>query len=285
MKNILLLTDFSDLSGYARSLADKVAYHTGANLHVLKIVLVSSEIVIDKKGEPIEGMSADLEPIHKEKSDSEIQMRSWVSDLKSNITTSIQYGNLLDVIHDYILNNDIKLVVMGTHGAFGLEGLLSGSVTEHVIKNNSVPVLSLKCDRDNIDFSDFLITGEFDGEKAIENLDILKALQGVFNSTFHLLCVNTSKRFMTTAESMRRMKAFAQANRLERVEYHTYNDKTVEDGIVNFSNNYDASHDLKIDIIAVEKKKKSQLGYTLTGCQATDFVNHVYRPIITYTKG
>ena len=283
MNNILLLTDFSDLSGYARSLADKVAYHSGAKLHILKIVDVPSEIEINSSGELGDGMGDDMHPLNEEKQKSEEQIVSWVEDLKSSTKTTVVYGRLLQTIHDYIEQNDIELVVMGTHGVSGMRELLSGSVTEHVILKNSVPVLSLKCQRDNIDFSDFLITGDFEEENT-EHLELLKQLQKVFKSKMHLLWVNTKSRFCTTSEAMTRMKRFAQLNRLENVEFHIYNDKTIEDGIVNFSNNYDATHQLDIDIIAVEKKKKSQLGYMLTGCQATHFVNHIFRPIITYTK-
>ena len=40
MKNVLLLTDFSELSGYARSLADQVAMSSEIHLKVLKSLMV-----------------------------------------------------------------------------------------------------------------------------------------------------------------------------------------------------------------------------------------------------
>lgn len=283
MNDILLLTDFSELSGYAKSLADKVAFHSGARLHILKIVDVPSEIEINLKGEVLGGMADDISSVTEEKNTSEVNMRDWVKDLKSNFITSVYYGRLQESIKKYINENNIELVIMGTHGVSGMRELLSGSVTEHIIMNNAVPVLSLKCDRETIDFSDFLITGDFDSQASM-NLNVLKALQQVFQTTLHLLWVNTKKHFVTTTEAMGKMTAFAQKNQLQSVEYHIYNDNSFEEGVVNFSNNYDASHSLDIDIIAVEKKEKSQLGYILTGCQATSFVNHIFRPIVTYIK-
>ncbi len=284
MNNVLLLTDFSELSSYAKSLADKVAFYSGSKLHVLKIVDVPSEIQINLKGEILGGMADDIAGLVEEKNTSENIMADWVKGLKADITTSVFYGRLQESVHQYINKNTIELVIMGTHGVTGIKELLSGSVTEHIIRNNSVPILSLKCDRDSIDFSDFLITGDFDSDAEM-NLNTLKTLQGVFNSTMHLLWVNTKSHFVTTTEAMNKMTAFAQKNKLEHVQYHLYSDKSFEEGVVNFSNNYDSSHSLDIDIIAVEKKKKSQLGYIFTGCQATSFVNHIFRPIVTYTKG
>ena len=283
MNNILLLTDFSDLSEYARSLADKVAYFSGAQLHVLKVVDVPSEVEISKSGDLLDGMGNDTSLLIQEKENSEEKIKEWTSNLKSKVVTSVVYGRLLQTVSETIKALNVELVVMGTHGVTGMRELLSGSITEHVILKNKVPVLSLKCNRDNLDFSDFLITGDFE-EGSTMNLEVLKGLQRVFNSTLHLLWVNTKSHFMTSSEAIEKMKKFAQNNQLQSTQYHIYNDKTIEEGIINFSNNYDTSHKLEIDIIAIEKKDKSQLGYVLTGCQATSFVNHIYRPLITYSK-
>jgi hypothetical protein len=97
-----------------------------------------------------------------------------------------------------------------------------------------------------------------------------------------MLTVNTKAKFDITSEAMKKMSSFVELNKLDNVEYHIHSDVTVEDGIVNFANNYDANHDLDIDIIAVEKKNKSTLNYWFTGCDALNYVNHIYRPIITY---
>jgi nucleotide-binding universal stress UspA family protein len=283
MKNILLLTDFSDLSGFAKSLADKVANNTEATLHILKIVDLPSELNIDKEGNLLEEGADEISAYKKEKENAENQITEWTKDLQATHIDKVQYGRILDSTHDYIQSNKIDLVIMGTHGVTGIQELLSGSITEHVIKQNNIPVLSLKCDREDIDFSDFLVTGDF-GADEVENLDTLKQLQKVFDSNIHLLWVNTKKEFISTAHAMDKMRSFAKVNAIEKVHYHIYNDDSVEEGIVNFANNYDASHEFQIDIIAVEKKNKTQLGYLFTGCQAIDIVNHVFKPILTYSK-
>lgn len=283
MKNILLLTDFDDLSDYARSLSDKIAANTKAELHVLKIVNLTSDVELLKNGELQSTCGGDVKYFEQELSKAKTQMQTWCAGLQSSHTCKVEYGRLLNSILSYVKEHAIDLIVMGTHGAFSVDEKVSGSVTENLILKTSVPVLSIKCSRETIDFSDFLITGDFATDKP-SNLDTIKSLQGVFNSSIHLLCVNTPKQFVTTEESFKQMRTFAELNALENVQLHIQNANSKEDGIVNFANNYDATHDLDIDIIAIEKKDKSQLGYMLTGCEATSFVNHIYRPLITYTK-
>ncbi|MBI5895203.1 MAG: universal stress protein [Desulfobacterales bacterium] len=50
-------------------------------------------------------------------------------------------GDPSDAIMNYITDNKINLVVMGTHGRKGLDRVLFGSVAERVIKTSRVPVL------------------------------------------------------------------------------------------------------------------------------------------------
>lgn len=280
MKNVLLLTDFSELSNYARDLSDKVTSSLDATLHVLKIIDVPSVVDVRSDNE-IYSNGIDLSSFERKHSESEAQMPVNIKGLKSKVIAKVVYGELLDRITKYVNENDIELVVMGTNEISGAKEMISGSLTQQIILNNRVPILSLKCDRGNIDFSDFLISGDFESTEEM-NLDVIKGLQDVFNSTIHLLTVNTRTNFATTSESLKKMTKFVEINTLKNVKYHIHSDETTEEGIVNFANNYDANHDLDIDMIAVEKKNKSTLNYWFTGCDALNYVNHIYRPMITY---
>ncbi len=283
MNKILLLTDFSELSSYARQLADQVAFHTRSELHVLKVVDVPSEVVLTRSGDLEEGMADDVLLLTKELDSSKHTMEEWCGDLKCKARSNVVFGRFLNTVQAYVQENSIDLIIMGTHGVSGLKEFISGSITEQVVLQSEVPVLSLKCNREGLNFSNFLITGDFDTGQEVD-LTTLKALQKVFQSTMHLLWVNTSSHYTTTSDAMERMRSFAEHNGMENTKFHVYNDTSKESGILNFSNNFDASHAMEIDIIAIEKKNKSKLGYALSGCEATSLVNHIFRPLITYSK-
>jgi len=51
-------------------------------------------------------------------------------------------------ILDYADENDIDLVVMGTHGRTGIQRYLLGSVTEKVVRTADVPVLTVRAPED-----------------------------------------------------------------------------------------------------------------------------------------
>lgn len=50
-------------------------------------------------------------------------------------------GEVVDCIVDYVREYGIDLIIMGTHGAQGIEKVMLGSVVERVIKRASCPIL------------------------------------------------------------------------------------------------------------------------------------------------
>ena len=60
------------------------------------------------------------------------------------VVSEVGEGSPHEVIARYVEDNDIDLVVMGTHGRRGLDRYLLGSVTERVLRLTDVPVLVVR---------------------------------------------------------------------------------------------------------------------------------------------
>ena len=58
--------------------------------------------------------------------------------------TEVSLGSPHREILDYAAENDVDLIVMGTHGRTGLDRYLLGSVTEKVVRLADVPVLTVR---------------------------------------------------------------------------------------------------------------------------------------------
>lgn len=56
-------------------------------------------------------------------------------------------GRPHDVIADYAADNDIDLIVMGSHGRSGVRRALLGSVTERTLRSTHVPILVVDYER------------------------------------------------------------------------------------------------------------------------------------------
>lgn len=282
MENILLLTDFSDLSAYARSVADKIALKSNANLHVLKVVETTSDVLVGADNQITSSEAADISKYQEEMDANLQEMEKWCASIQSKCKKVVLFGSIHNKTIRYSEAEKMDLIVMGTHGLKGFSEMVSSSVSEHLIKSTHIPVLTLKCDREQIDFSDIVITGNFKSEY-YPQLNTLKILQKLFNSKINLLWVNTEKDFKTTNEIMIQMEDFVSYNDLNNVEYFIQNDISVEDGILNFSTYYEHVNKTEIDLLAVEKKK-SGWGLAFSKCEATGLVNHIYKPIFTYNN-
>jgi nucleotide-binding universal stress UspA family protein len=59
------------------------------------------------------------------------------------VTRTVRRGAPAEEILSTIASETIDLVIMGTHGRKGLDHVVFGSVAEHIVKNSSVPVLTV----------------------------------------------------------------------------------------------------------------------------------------------
>ena len=60
-----------------------------------------------------------------------------------DVVRELRRGDLSVAIITYALENDIDLIVMGTHGRTGYERYLLESVTEKVVRASPIPVLTI----------------------------------------------------------------------------------------------------------------------------------------------
>ncbi len=60
------------------------------------------------------------------------------------VTEGVPHTEILD----HVAENDIDVVVMGTHGRTGLSHYLIGSVAERVVRRSPVPVLTVRIEGD-----------------------------------------------------------------------------------------------------------------------------------------
>jgi len=144
LNRILFPTDFSELSVHALSYARAFAEAYDAELHVLHVVdeayaywLVMGPNSLPA-GPPPEELAAAAEK----------QMDKFVSEKISGagmpIVKHVRMGRpFLEIIH-YAREQDIDLIVLGTHGRSGLRHALLGSVAERVVRKAPCPVLTIR---------------------------------------------------------------------------------------------------------------------------------------------
>jgi nucleotide-binding universal stress UspA family protein len=146
-RNILVSTDGSTATDGAVDHAVELARQYGATLHVLYVVDVGTYSSLEMGAE----MVADQLRSEGERAVNAVAERA--AEAGVTVETAVETGVVHRTIVDYIPENDIDLVVMGTHGRTGVGRVLLGSVAERVVRTAEAPVLTVgpKVDEDGVD--------------------------------------------------------------------------------------------------------------------------------------
>lgn len=138
-REILVPTDGSEYADRALEHALAIATVCDARIHTLNVVEESLVTATPGGGLPSEYL--DRLESSGEEAMNEIVERAREAGLETE--TAMRQAVPGDGIADYAVENDVDLVVMGTHGRTGLERVVLGSTTERVIRRDEFPVLAV----------------------------------------------------------------------------------------------------------------------------------------------
>lgn len=136
---ILIATDDGDPAQQATAEAITLAEEFDATLVALYVLeaMEPPPGVTDREAEPGIDTKADqaLDRVVSEAAD---------RDLVTELVTAVVRGPTAPAILEYAGEQDIDLIVMGTHGRTGLDWIVLGSVAEHVVRESPIPVVTVR---------------------------------------------------------------------------------------------------------------------------------------------
>lgn len=131
-KNILFLTDFTEASATALAYAAGLARHYNAQLYPAH----SCDPVILTE-------TADTNVVQEIQDRSRAALEKLATATGHPSTPLFTCGSLTEAVPKWVEENEIDLIVMGTHGRRGLKHFLMGSVAETIFRNATCPVLTV----------------------------------------------------------------------------------------------------------------------------------------------
>lgn len=139
-KTILVPTDFSDRADEALDYALKLAKQVDARVHIIHAYLLPTA-AWEGDWAPPPDMINDLEG----KTRVKLNVVATKAQKTLPTTTSTLYnGDPRDVVLKAAADLRADLIVMGSHGRRGIARALLGSVTEHVLRRATCPVLAIR---------------------------------------------------------------------------------------------------------------------------------------------
>lgn len=278
MKKILVPTDFSKASITALEVAFDVAKKANADIYLLHVVeeatpdsyLISGEWQKDNWDDRLftfkllEKAKRQLEKLVQEPRFSAVKL---VGELR--------LGNPFHGMNAIIAEQKVDLVVMGTRGQTNLESMVIGTNTERIVRHSRCPILTVHKKPASTDFKNIVYATTMSKDEEIFSR-IVKSTQRIYDSTIHLVRVNTPGDFQRDNVVKDYMNKFAKSLQLKNFTINVYNDLNEEEGILYFADSIDA------DLIAMATHGRTGFAHVLAGSIAEDVVNKAKRPVLTF---
>jgi nucleotide-binding universal stress UspA family protein len=167
LNNILFATDFSPHSNAALPYVLALARQCGAKIYGAHVVPPEDYLFT----------APDLWPAHlQQEKQLQQEVEGHLEEQLRGVPHKVLFdvGDIWNVLSKFISENDIDLVVIGTHGRTGARKLLMGSIAEKIFRQAGCPVLSAgpnvsgKLERE-IQFRHILLATDF-GEESLAAL-------------------------------------------------------------------------------------------------------------------
>jgi nucleotide-binding universal stress UspA family protein len=269
---VLIPTDFSVQAEYAYLMVKKLEEKIPVEIHFIHVLGVPDTVTMDNKGNVETCGEISVDYVVSQKTIADRKLNNLKVLYGNEINTHLELGKLTEKIISYSQQNKFDLIVMGTKGAWGLKEKLSGSETQIIARQSTVPLLSLMCDRSDLIIENILLVHDFSNPKN-ENLDLLHKLIKAFNTKVHLLQITENVSEENKSKVLSKMDEFASSNTITNFEKHVLKDSDVENGVIHFNQMQD------MDIICIGTHGKGGLFHH----SATEkLINHLFKPIISY---
>lgn len=274
MEKILIPCDFSEQSVNAFRLAVEIAHASSAEVHVLHVIELP--VMHDDVLTPLPSFDENLLKELSERA--EIKMAELKKDFAREhliMVSKIEFGPIITSINEYVEENDVTLIVMGTKGISGIEEVLIGSNAEKVVRHATCPVIAVKNlttlpELKHIVFPNSMEEGQEDLVMHVKNL------QAVLKATLHLVWIDTTDKTDNHGAIKQQLETFAQRFMIKDYTVNVFKANNKETGIINFT------HWMNASMIAMGTHARKGLSHLFRGSVTEDVVNHVDCPIWTY---
>ena len=279
MKKILVPTDFSKPAGIATDVAADIARKSGAELTLLHVIEEAVGNSLNVEGQVTadagwEEKLFNLKLIEKAKK----QMAKASEDPKFEgvkLKTVLRVGTPYHGMNKIITEKKVDLVVMGTAGRSDMEQMIIGSNTEKVVRTAGCPVLTVHNKPATKDFKNIVYATSMDKDEEVFSR-IVRSTQKIYDSTIHLVRINTPSNFQRDVLVKKYMQEFAKRLQLKNYTINVFNDVSEEEGIIYFADSINA------DLVAMSTHGRTGFAHVLAGSIAEDVVSHSRRPVLTF---
>ena len=270
MKKILVPVDFSDCSKTALNNAIKIAEHMQMELLLYHSVVVPVGFA---EGAPVGGIDMGFEEMEAQcRKDLEAMVADYPMLEKIPHKEVLHYGNLSESINDLIEEENVALIVMGTHGASGLSGALLGSNAYHVMKHVDLPVIALPEGSDISMMKHIALAGDYLSIPRPELLKMVIDIARAFFAQIHIIHIDKGEVVVKDQIDIARSMEKYLKNTNHSFHFRSFED--VEEGLIAFTK------EMNIELLAMVAKNHSFFDRLRKGSHTKKMMMEIPMPLM-----
>jgi nucleotide-binding universal stress UspA family protein len=274
MKKILFPTDFSATSMNSGDYAVEIAKKTSAEMYILNVYSVT----IYDPNMPAELLMSATEQAEKTSKEA---LDKVCADYKAkgceNVTCISRQGLVVDEIINFVEENSIDMVVMGTTGEGGILEKIFGSNTSSVIAKTPKPVLAVPDEAKFSDIKTIVYATDLQEAETDEIIEVTQVAE-IFGAEVILLHIcDKSEEAMMEEKNVLYEELKKNVN-YPKIGFELVYNEDVIDGITDYLKNNPA------DIVAMATHQRSLLGRIFTRSLTKSMVYHTHTPLLAIDR-
>ena len=207
--------------------------------------------------------------------DAEKQLTEWLNAFPAG--TSIQRlsasGRFVNVVLESLNAHDIDLVIVGTRGSRGWDGVFVGSHAEKIVRISPVPVLAIQQHPRLGGIRDIVVPIDLDHDPGTLSACLTK-MRTLFSGRFHFLVVETNPP-QNEESAMAVLSEYSRKLGVSQYENAIVVAGEVAEGILKYAAQINAG------MIAIGTMGNPGPGHMFRPSVAADVVNHAKIPVFT----
>jgi nucleotide-binding universal stress UspA family protein len=270
---ILTPTDFSKLSKVAVLYSARIAKKLKADIILLAVIDMNSYTTTSMRWTKLED---EMISIAQEEADRFI--KEIKEEIKGNVKITYRYVTGYPVeerIEEFVKQNGIDMIVMGTRGASGLKKVVMGSNATAVIDNSSVPVIAVpgqtafKAIKEIVYASDMV--------NLSEEIKTIAMFASLFNANIHVLHVlprDSAKKI----DGKKTVSSLVKQTKYPNIFFHVSKSDHIAEGVDAF-----VAHQ-KADLLTMFTHKLDFYEKLFGRSVTRHLAFHVHVPLLTFNK-
>ena len=282
MKTLLISTDFSTNAKHAAEYGYNLAKQIKANVILCNAVTVPAEMPLAGAVIwPMDGYDGLMEDSAKglQNLKEHLEAKNSKGDFQPSIRTINERGRLSDIVNEIAWDNDVDMVIMGTHTGHGISQFFLDNHISKMIDDTSKPLLLIPPDARMTPIKKITFATDFrQPKKALESIFNLIPLARLWGAVILLTHVNNEKNHSPEFQKwvMQFLVELSNKANYPHIYYSAVRNPNVEDGL-----SWLCAHN-QVDLLAMVHYQHGFFYNLLNSSHAKKMTDHLSIPLLIF---